>query len=108
MAYGSKAFPSYGEDCTPFAVGDLGFLVSREGEGIDDYTLSRKPATLVGQDTPRLRGFLGSWNNVAEIAHGLGRVVAVDAENDTIRVVPVVQTKVAAALADLGYPELSA
>ena len=105
MAYGSKATPAFD---TQFKVGDIGFLVSKDGEGIDRMTILREPGKLVGQDTPRLHGFLGSWNNVAEIAHGLGRVVAVDAEMDTLRIVPVAPTKVAAALDKLGYPELAA
>ena len=105
MAYGSKTEQTGVEQ--RFEVGDIGFLVSDDGEGIDRMTLLPEPATLVGRDVQTLHGPLGSRNNVIERAHGLARVVSVDRDADTLRVVPVAKTKITAALQALGYPKLA-
>ena len=91
-----------------FSKGDIGFLVSRSGEGVDETLLQKDPGRTNMSNQARLSGWLGSTNNVSSSAWGLGRVVSVAKDGYTLRVVPGPDSKVAAALEVLGYPELAA
>ncbi len=103
MAYGSKACIADGT----FKKGDIGFLVLRDGDDTDEMAISSTPWMTNQSGEPRLSGWLGNTQNVSSSAYGLGRVVAVDDNSQTVRVVRVVDRKVPAALAELGYPELA-
>ncbi len=103
MAYGTLA--RVGSET--FNVGDVGFVTSCSGDRVEYTMLSRKPGRTNGSSQRRLRGWLGTTNNVSEDAHGLGRVVGVDYDRNLVRYVPVADSKVAAALEALGHADLA-
>lgn len=90
-------------------VGEIGFLVRRVGENLqqaDSYMLQDSPAMTNISREPRLVGWCGETNNVSIYAEGLARVVRVTA-NKRALIVAVPPAEVAAALDQLGWPELN-
>jgi hypothetical protein len=88
-------------------VGDVGFLIefSNPFKHSENWVLRDTPAHTNQSHEPRLRGWCGSWNDTSTNAHGMAKVVRV-ARNGRAQIVHLVGDELAAALEDLGYPDL--
>jgi hypothetical protein len=97
-------FSSYSKD-----VGDIGFLTRSNDENHGNachYRLSDHAARTNRSREPTLHGWCGTTNNVCVTAEGLARVSR--AKNGRVCLVPVTEAgEVAAALEELGYPDLA-
>lgn len=92
-----------------YAVGEVGFLVSTSNpyQGSESYALCDVPAHTNQSRQPRLHGWCGSWNNVSTYGRGMACVEKI-ARNGRAFVRLLEGDELAAALEDLGYPELAA
>jgi hypothetical protein len=89
------------------AQGDVGFLisvVSQTGEG--RHVLREHPALTNQSREPRLRGWLGTTNNVARYGQGLARITEISL-GGRFRVERLNAEDTDAALKELGHPELA-
>ena len=88
------------------SVGDVGFLIEISPErGDSRWILRDLPACTNLSREITLNGWCGSYNNVSTNAHGVARVIRV-AKNDRCLVQNISGDELAAALEELGYPEL--
>lgn len=89
------------------AVGDMGFLVENynESTGGSQFFLRDTPAYTNRSHEPRLSGWCGTWNNIGTHGHGMARVIRV-ARNGRALVASLEGEELAAALDELGFPEL--
>ena len=90
--------------------GEIGFLVRTQDQNVsgspETYHISLRPAHTNQSREPRLRGWCGTTQGQATFAEGLAKVVRVT-KNDRAMVARVPQSEEAAALEELGYPELA-
>ena len=98
-----------GPDATiyPAAAGDIGFLIEKNHHthGWTRYELSATPAYTNQSHEPLLYGWCGSYNDLSTSGCGMARVIKV-AKNGRILVRQLDGDDLAAALDDLGYPDL--
>lgn len=89
------------------SVGDVGFLINfcNPIRGSDRYELRDIPAYTNQSHQPRLHGWCGSYNDLSTNACGMARVERV-AKNGRALVRELEGDELAAALDELGYPEL--
>ena len=88
-------------------VGQTGFLIENRHtiDGWTHHRLRDTPAGVVSTRQPVLDGPCGTFNNVSTFAQGVARVVRV-AKNARALVTALAGAELAAALDELGYPEL--
>ena len=88
-------------------VGDFGFLIekSHDNHGWTRYELCDTPEVANISREPRLYGWCGSYNNLSTTGCGMYRVKRV-AKNSRCYIEQLEGAELAAALEDLGYPEL--
>lgn len=96
-----------GTEHDQFTVGQVGFLVevSHHTKGWRRFDLRDHPAKTNQSFQPRLNGWCGSNNDVSVTASGMVRVERV-ARNGRAFVRELEGEELAAALEDLGYPDL--
>jgi len=89
-------------------VGDVGFLIefSNAIRGSEHYGVRDTPAHTNQSHQPRLHGWCGTYNDLATYGRGMVRVERV-AKNGRALVRQLAGAELAAALEDLGYPELA-
>lgn len=89
------------------SVGDVGFLINHSPEGkASRFFIRDTPAHTNQSHEPRLYGWCGSYNNMSTSACGVVRVERV-AKNARAFVRELEGDELAAALEELGYPELA-
>jgi len=88
-------------------VGSNGFLIENSNpyDGWNRYELRDTPAFTNRSHEPRLHGWCGSYNNVSTYGHGFWVVTKV-AKNGRALIKELDGDELAAALEELGYPEL--
>ena len=88
-------------------VGTIGFLIehSNENTGVSRFELRDTPPYTNRSHEPRLTGWCGTWNNVGTYGQGMARVKRL-ARNGRALVRKLDGDELAAALEELGYPEL--
>lgn len=88
-------------------VGTIGFLIehSNENTGVSRFELRDTPPYTNRSHEPRLTGWCGTWNNVGTYGQGMARVERL-ARNGRALVRKLDGDELAAALEELGYPEL--
>ena len=89
------------------SVGDIGFLIekSHNTAGWERYELRDTPAYTNQSRQPRLDGWCGSYNDLSTSACGMVKVERM-AKNGRALVRELEGDELAAALEELGYPEL--
>jgi hypothetical protein len=94
-------------DGEEYSVGQIGFLLTTCRDGRDERGyLSEHPGHTNMSHERRLYGWLGTSDDVAHYAHGMARVTRI-AQNGRACVVTLAGAELAAALEQLGYPELA-
>jgi hypothetical protein len=90
------------------SVGDVGFLVECQHnlQGWTRYSLQDVPACTNMGHAEQLHGWCGTTNDVAVYARGVAKVERL-AKNGRVRVQRLFGADRAAALEELGYPELA-
>lgn len=89
------------------AVGQVGFLIENHHtlNGWRRHTVRDTPARTNQSQMPLLRGWCGTYNDVSTRAHGVVRVGRA-AKNGRAYVHELTGADLAAALDEMGYPEL--
>ncbi len=94
-----------------FEVGQALFLVTvfRENTGVEEHTGQTDPCRTNLSRERKLRGWCGSTNNVSRTANGLVRVRRISKSKSRMCVTQIQRgsQEEAAALEELGYPELA-
>ena len=89
-------------------LGDKGFLIefSNSVRHTERWELRDTPAHTNQSNQPRLEGWCGSTNDLSTSAHGMGKVIRV-AKNGRCLIQTLEGDELAAALEELGYPDLT-
>lgn len=95
-------------DAYSVEIGAVGFLIEKSHDltGVTYYELRSRPAHTNQSNEPRLKGWCGTYNNVATYAQGLARVTKL-CKNGRVQVVNLKPVDYPWALKSLGYPDLA-
>lgn len=93
----------------PEKVGDMGFLVqfSNEIKGSDRYSLRYTPAYTNNSNQPRLKGWCGTYSDLATYGLGVWKIVRIAKNGRTLVEEVLNGPERDAFLEEMGYPDLT-